>query len=220
MPPTNFPSSGPIAKPKRTALVLAIIFGLLTLILGGACIWLAINYLDQKNNVDQKVAAATAEAVKNREDELEKDCSERQKEPMSQFVGPDDLGRLAFRYPKTWSVYIAKNSNPYEVYFNPKQVQPSSSSSRYALRVSIENKDYDAVIKSYDNLIKKGDLKVSTLAIDGTTATRLDGKFTKEISGSAVIYRIRDKTVTLRTDVDETFKPDFDKLVNTVTFNK
>ena len=49
--------------------------------------------------------------------------------------------------------------------------------------------------------------------------SRFDGSFSDDIRGSAVIYKIRDKTVTLRTDA-ETFRPAFDELIKTITFNK
>ena len=54
---------------------------------------------------------------------------------------------------------------------------------------------------------------------DEQNGTRLDGSFTEDIRGSAVIFKIRDKTVTLRSDA-ETFRADFDALIKTITFNK
>jgi hypothetical protein len=47
---------------------------------------------------------------------------------------------------------------------------------------------------------------------------RLDGSFSTDIRGSAVIFKIRDKTVTIRTDAD-TFKPDFENIIKTINFN-
>jgi len=54
---------------------------------------------------------------------------------------------------------------------------------------------------------------------DGNNGTRLDGAFTKDIRGYAVIFKIRDKTLTIRTDAN-TFKSDFNKLINTIKFNE
>jgi hypothetical protein len=62
-------------------------------------------------------------------------------------------------------------------------------------------------------------LKSSAVKADDQNGTRLDGSFSKDIRGSAVIFKIRDKTVTIRTDAD-TFRADFDALVATITFNK
>jgi hypothetical protein len=94
-----------------------------------------------------------------------------------------------------------------------------SASQQYSLRVTIEEKNYDTVISGYSSLVKKGDLRSSAVSVDGNNGTRFDGSFSKDIRGSAVVYKIRDKTVTLRTDAD-TFKPDFDALIMTVKFNQ
>jgi hypothetical protein len=200
------------------------IIGLTILVLGAgsAAIWAYVNYNEQKTNVDGKVDLAVAEAKKAQGDIDEAKFAEREKEPNRQFVGPDDYGRLTFTYPKTWSVYIArdvtKGSGTYEGYLNPVTVPSVSPTQQYALRVLIEEKDYGQVVQSYDALVKKGDLKSSTTSANGQNGTRIDGNFTKDIRGSAVIYKIRDKTMTLRTDAD-TFKPDFENIIKTIKFN-
>lgn len=186
-------------------------------------IWALINYNDQKTNVDSKVDTAVADAKKQQADDLEAKFAARDKEPNREFVGPDDYGRLTFNYPKTWSVYVnkdvSKSGGTYEAYLNPVSVPAVSATTQYSLRVTIEQKDYDAAISSYGALVKKGDLKSSSVAANGSNGTRLDGSFTKDIRGSAVIFKIRDKVLTLRTDAD-TFKPDFEALIKTVKFNQ
>jgi hypothetical protein len=193
----------------------------LTMVGGSLAIWAYLNYNEQKTNVDGKIALAVAEAKKEQADVEAEKFAQREKEPNRQFVGPDDYGRLTFDYPKTWSVFEAKDTSRggnYEAYLNPVSVPPISEVQQYALRVVIEEKDYDQVVKSYEELVKKGDLRNSTTSANGHNGTRLDGSFTKNIRGSAVIYKIRDKTVTLRTDAD-TFKPDFENLIKTINFN-
>lgn len=202
---------------------LVAIIGLIVLVAaaGSMAIWAYINYNEQKTNVDGKVSLAVAEAKKVQGDEDEAKFAQREKEPNRQFVGPDDYGRLTFDYPKTWSVYestdVARGGS-YEAYLNPVTVPPISATQQYALRVTIEEKDYDQVVKTYEALVKKGDLRNSPTSANGNNGTRLDGSFTKDIRGSAVIYKIRDKTVTLRTDAD-TFKSDFENLIKTMNFN-
>jgi len=199
------------------------IIGLIILVLatGSFAIWAYINYSEQKTNVDGKIDLAVAEAEKKQIDIEGKKFAEREKEPNRQFVGPEDYGRLTFNYPKTWSVYEATDiskGGTYEAYLNPITVPPVSSTQQYSLRVLIEEKDYDQVVKSYESLVKKGDLRSSATSANGSNGTRFDGSFTKNIRGSAVIYRIRDKAVTIRTDAD-TFKPDFENIIKTIKFN-
>lgn len=203
-------------------LIISIVFIITTIAAIGVMVFALVNYFDQKNNVDTKVSTAVATAKKEQADADEAKFTERDKEPNRQFVGPEDFGRLSFDYPKTWSVYIEKDvtsGDIYQAYLNPIAVPPVTTTQQYALRVTIETKDYDAVVSSYQSLVKKGDLKSSAVKADSQDGSRLDGNFTKDIRGSAVIFKIRDKTVTIRTDAD-TFKGDFDALIATITFNK
>lgn len=203
-------------------LIATISLSLVAIAAGSVAIWAYMNYIDQKTNVDTKIEAAVATAKKAQGDEDEKKFTERDKLPNRQFTGPDDYGRLTFDYSKQWSVYVAKDvakGGSYEAYLNPGVVPPVSPQERYALRVVIEDRDYDTVLASYAALVKKGDLRSSTVSANGINGARFDGSFSKDVRGSAVIYKIRDKTVTVRTDAD-TFKPDFDALVQTIKFNQ
>ncbi|HET6747498.1 MAG TPA: hypothetical protein VFH06_05320 [Candidatus Saccharimonadales bacterium] len=203
--------------------MLAIIgLSVLVLVAGGLAIWAYVNYNEQKTNVDGKVKLAVAQGKKEQQDDDEVKFAEREKEPNRTFVGPDDYGRLTFNYPKTWSVYVASDvarGGSYQAYLNPVVVPPVSPTQQFSLRVTIEQKDYDQVVKTYENLVKKGDLRTSAVSANGNNGTRLDGNFTKDIRGSAVIYKIRDKTVTVQTDAD-TFKPDFENIIKTINFNQ
>jgi len=195
---------------------------LLTSIAAGLAIWAFINYTDQKTNVDTIARARVTDAKKLQADQLEAKFTQREKEPNRQFVGPADYGRVTFNYPKTWSAYINKDASrggTYEAYLNPITVPAVSSIQQFALRVTIESKDYDQAIASYSSLVKRGDLTASGFAANGENGTRLDGAFSKDIRGSAVIFKIRDKTLTLRSDA-VTFKTDFDNLIATVKFSK
>lgn len=204
-------------------LVAIIGLGVLVLVLGSVAIWAIVNYNEAKTDVDGRVGEAVAEAKRAQAEEDEQKYLDREKEPLQPFTGPDDYGRLTFKYPKTWSAYIDKdaaNGGEYAAYFNPVAVPPvaNSDTQQFALRVRIEQRDYDQVVQSYDGLVKKGDLKQSSTSSQGNQGTKLEGNFSKNIRGSAVIYKSRDKTITIRSDAN-TFKADFDKLIQTIEFN-
>lgn len=189
--------------------------------MGVLAVWAFLNYNEQKTNVDGKIELAQAQAAKEQADKDADVFAQREKEPNRTFVGPDDYGRLTFDYPKTWSSYVArdtKDGGMFEAYLNPVNVPPVSAKQRFSLRVTIEERDYDAVVKTYDSLVKKGDLRAQAVSANGHNGTRLDGNFTTDIRGAAVVYKIRDKTLTMRTDAD-TFKPDFEALIKTIDFN-
>lgn len=203
------------------SVVTIVLLSLFTVAFAGLSVWAYINYMDQKNNVDSKIDSAVADAEKNLGDKLEKDFTEREKEPLKSFTGPSDYGTLAFKFPKTWNVYVSNDGTKdtgYEAYFSPGNVPSiNSPSSRYALHVTILNDNYEEVIGKYESLVKKGDLKTSPTKANGQDGTRLDGNFSKNIRGAAVVYKIRDKTAILQTEAD-TFKSDFDALIKTITF--
>lgn len=203
------------------SVVVASVLGLFTLVFAGLAVWAYLGYDDQKTNVDSKVALAVADAKKTQADTDEAKYSELLQQPYVEFVGPDDFGRVTFDYPKTWSAYVAENgskSSDYEAYLNPVKVPPVSSKQQFAIRVAIDDKSYADTLSSYSSRVKKGDLKSSTTSASGQNGTRFDGSFSNDIRGSAVIYKVRDKTLTIRTDAD-TFKPKFDELIKSLTFN-
>ncbi|MCX6728769.1 MAG: hypothetical protein NTV39_03305 [Candidatus Saccharibacteria bacterium] len=200
-----------------TILLILVVAGLIAL-----SVWLYFNYNDQKTNVETISNSKVSVAVKKQVDIDNKKFTESEKLPTRQFVGPDDLGRVTFEYPKTWSVYVSKdatNGGTFEAYLNPLSIPPVSTSQQYALRVVINQNDYDKEIATYSSLVKKGDLKASSVVADGNNGTRLDGSFTKDIRGSAVIFKIRDKTLTIRSDAT-TFATDFNNLIATIKFNQ
>jgi len=218
-PVNNYITPG---KPSKKWLILTIVFIITTLAALGAGVWAYMNYLDQKENTDAKISTAVATGVKDQADKDAAAFLEKEKQPNRQFAGPDDYGRLAFNYPKTWSVFVNKDTSSgttYEAYFNPATVPPIKSDTQYALRVTIVQESVEKVLADYDRLVKDGELKASAVKADGTDGTRLEGNFTKNIRGLAVVFKIRDKTVTIRSDA-ETFRGDFDALVSTITFNK
>ena len=198
--------------------------GLIILVLasGSLAIWALMNYQEAQTNVDGKIGEAVALAKKEQAEEDEVKFAEREKEPRREFIGPDDYGRLSFTYPKTWSVYIEKDARrggSYEAYLHPIQV-PSledKETQQVALRLQILDQDYTEHLRQYEDRLKKGDLRSENFSVNGENGIRLDGNFTEKIRGAAVIFKIRDKTVVLRTDADS-LKPDFDTLIRTITF--
>ncbi|MFZ2544760.1 MAG: hypothetical protein WAW80_02190 [Candidatus Saccharimonadales bacterium] len=199
------------------------VIGLTVLVLGLGSfgIWAYVAYSEAQSDVDGKIAIAVADAREKKGEEDEIKFAEREKQPSKTLKAPDDYCGLTFQYPKTWSEFWSEqitNGGDFKAYLNPGIVPPVTSSQQYAVRVIIEQKDYDQVIAQYENLVTKGDLKSSTSTSEGKSGTRLTGNFSSKIRGDAVIYRCRDKTITVRTDAD-TFKNDFESIIRTIDFN-
>lgn len=199
------------------------VIGLIILVLGLGSfgIWAFVNYNDAQSDVDAKIAVAVANAKEEKGNEDEAKFAEREKQPTKSLKAPDDYCGLTFSYPKTWSEYWSEqltNGSDFKAYLNPGIVPPITSNQQYALRVVIEQRDFDDVVSQYENLVTKGDLKSSTTTSEGKQGTRLTGNFSSKIRGDAVIFRCRDKTITVRTDAD-TFKSDFESVIRTIDFN-
>lgn len=218
-----------------------VVLGILFLGAGSAAIWAYMNYLDAKENVDSKVEAATAEAKRTQHEADLAEFIAREKEPLRAFAGPDDYGHLTFDYPKTWSVYQAADTDrsgaTYAAYLSPMVIPPvpanalndlvasakptpsQSAVSKFAVRIKIESKLYEDSLKQYESLLKTGQIKSSAFTSGDITGTRYEGRFNNDISGVAVVIKMRDRTLTMRTDAD-VFKEDFEKLLQTVNFNQ
>lgn len=201
------------------------IIGLLVLIVGlsGLSAWLFMQYTDQRDNVASKVAVAEAAARKKQAEDDEIKIKAIEEEPNREFAGPEDYGRLSFKYPKNWSVYIADdaavNASRYSAYLHPVTVPPiDSKTARYALKVKVETVAYDKALSSFKSAVEKGELKSSPITVNNHEGTRLDGNLSKDIRGAAVLFRVRDKTITISTEA-ETFSEYFDSIIKTIDFN-
>ena len=221
-PPISFVAAPAPRRPLKL-IVAVIILALFAIGFGAVAIWAYMNYLDQKSDVDARIEQATARAVKDQKEKDAIDKNNALKAPLKKFNGPADYGGLSFLYPKTWSAHVAKDAsdgNNYEAYLNKDVVPPVSVKQQFALRVIISNIDYDRVVKTYDARIKKGDLKSTPIKVNEQNGLRFDGMFTKDLQGSAVVYKIRDKTLTMQTDINTgEVKDDFEALIKTIMFN-
>ncbi len=220
-----------------------VVLGLLFLVAGSMSIWLYFQYANAKSNVDSKVTAATAAATLKQKQADEAEFAAREKQPLRTFVGPDDYGRLTFDYPKTWSVYqgtdVSKGGGAtYTAYLNPVIVDPVPANAtsdlvantkptptqgyvpKFAVRLKIEQKLYEDTLKQYDPLLKTNQLTSSAFTNShGIVGTKFVGRFNNDISGEALVIKMRDRTLTIRTDAT-VFMPDFDALVQTINFNQ
>lgn len=202
-------------------LISSIILGVVAAGFAAGFIWAYSNYTDQRDNVNDKVAVAMEAAKKEQSEADDKKLIEALKQPYTQLVGPDDFGRVTFNYPKTWSLYVAKNGsdNSYEAYLNPGGVPAVSTNQAYATRIVINSTAYENAIGAYTSAVKKGDLKSSPITVGNFTGVRLDGKFSASRTGSAVIFKVRDKTLTIATD-SPAYSQDFnDVIIKSLNFN-
>lgn len=189
--------------------ILAVIFFLGA---AGFGAWAYMERQDYKDNSDKKVDAAVAVAVEKAKSDKDNEFTEKEKEPLRQYKGPDALGSITFQYPKTWSVYEDTSGGRLKVLAYPKVV-PADQSSTYALKVEVIEQSYDSVAKSYENKVKSGELKAKAYALPKlpkNVGLRLDGVVDQNKRGAVIILPLRDKTLKITTE-SEQFVKDFDK---------
>lgn len=220
------------AAPKRdlkslikTIAIIALSLFLVTFI--GLFIWMYTRYDAAKTDVDNQIADAVVEAVDQNTMKLENEFAEREKYPFQTFAGPADYGELTFEYPKTWSVYIAKdahNGGDFEAYFNPVEVNEVSNETINSLRLAIKDEAFDDVTAEYQDALEG---EAPTLSLQSVTigrnsditANRYMGRIPDtEFNGIIVIFKIRDKTVIMQTD-SMLFENDYYTLLSSVRFN-
>ena len=203
-----------------------VVLSLVAVTFVGLFIWMSVQYNEAQSDVNGKIDAAVQVAVEEKAVQLEMEFSEREKYPFYTFKGPDDYGALSFKYPKTWSVYVAEgatNGGDFRAYLNPREVNTVSNSTINALRVSILNRGFDDVAAEYQEAMEDRDANLTvesvTIGVDNVTANRYTGTIPDtEFSGYIVIFKIRDKTAILQTD-STLFAEDFNTLLSTVQFN-
>lgn len=209
--------------------IVIVVVSLVAVTFIGLFIWMFVQYNDVQEDVEGKINIAVADAKDEQAMEDEAEFLKREKQQYRPFSGPADYGQLTFQYSKTWSVYVEKDASSggdFEAYFNPGQVDPISSETINALRVSIRGESYDDVIAEYQRYVEDRDsnLGVESVIIGNSekneiVANRYTGTIPgTELKGIIVVFKIRDKTAILQTD-SMTFEEDFNILLTTVEFN-
>ena len=210
--------------------IVIIVVSLIAVTFIGLFIWMYMQYDEAQSDLDGKLAIAAAGARDEQATKDEEEFREREKYPYKTFSGPADYGQLTFEYPKTWSVYVAADASSggdFNAYFNPIQVDAVGEETINALRVTISNVSFEDAADSYRWAVEAEDAQLSVKSVEigdkekgtETTANLYTGKIPgTELIGYIVIFKIRDKTVTLRTD-SVLFEKDFFALLDTITFN-
>ena len=215
-------------KKKDTAglikTIVIIIVSLIAVTFIGLFIWMKLEYDYMNENWENEINKAVAKAKDEQFNQDEAVRLENEKYPFKVFSGPVDYGELNFEYPKTWSVYVAKDASKggdFEAYFNPGQIEPISNTSINALRLQILDKDFESVTAQYQKYLESKDkpMSMESVTVNGTSANLYFGVIPQtDLNGYILLFKIRDKTAVLRTD-SVLFKDDFDKLVQTIKFN-
>lgn len=181
--------------------------------------WAFLSRQDYKDHSDQKAAKAADERQKATEEADAVKYAEAAKNPLTTHKAPDQYGGVTIQYPKTWSGYViegGKGGTPVDDYFHPAVVPDAGErDNAFALRVQVEDKSYDAVLKSYEGSIGSGKLTAAPYAlpkIPNTIGTRLDGQVEQNKQGSLVILPMRNMTLKVWVE-SPSYMADFNNII-------
>lgn len=185
----------------------------------GFSFWAFSGRQDYKNNVDQKVAVAVAEAKQSEANRKDKEFAEISKSPLKSYIGPSDFGSINLLYPKTWSGYVAASNErtPFiDGYFNPGVV-PSvdEQESTFALRIRVSSDSYSEIMSNYQSSVEEGTVKVSAYRlkkVPKVIGSKVVGEIDNEVKGTRIVLPLRANTLEIWTESDK-FLEDFNKYI-------
>ncbi len=186
--------------------------------------WAFLERNEYKNNVDGIVATEVEQAVAQREQELEAEFVEREKEPLDSYTGPSAFGSVRLEYPKTWSAYIEESdsgSTPIEGFFHPGFV-PDESDNVIALKLEVLERSYERELSSYESAARSDRVTIQPIEaanLDGVVGSRINGEIESDIQGSVVLFSLRDKTLALTTQSTEYIGDFNDIILPNLTFS-
>ncbi|HEY1835772.1 MAG TPA: hypothetical protein VGG13_03045 [Candidatus Saccharimonadales bacterium] len=180
---------------------------------------------DYKNNVDQKVAAATQVSNQQLTVKLNAQFAQEEKNPLKTYAGPSPFGSVQFKYPKTWSAYVDVDSTsdtPVDGYFYPDVVpatgadDTSTSSTNFALRIQVLEQDYSTTLQNYQS---QGGVTINPFRmpkVPSVVGVMITGQIQSSKTGTLIVLPLRTATLEVWTespqflqDLTKTILPSF-----------
>lgn len=211
-------------SPHKQSKLPTIVLGLLLLLALAFGLWAYGQSNTYKSNLDTKVSSAVSLARKDQTTIDQKKADDEAKSPYSVFQGSATYGTVTFNYPKSWSAYDNSDTNEsINAYFHPILVPNITSTATYPLRVELLTTDYTDAINQLSAGVTDGSVKASAYippkmksVPNVQPGTRFDGAISQTSAGaqqgSMVIIKVRDKTLQISTQSQDSVK-DFDNIV-------
>lgn len=208
---------------------LVVPFVLVVLLFIGAAVfgvWAYQQMQDYKNNVGQKVQTAVASAKREESTAKDKEFAEKEKSPLRTYKGPSAYGSLRVQYPKSWSGYVADDTNndPFvDGYFYPGIVPDiDNENASFSLRIQVAAESYSDSLSEFNDQVDAKTVKVSPYKfkmVPGVIGSRIDGQIEEGKQGEMILMPMRDKTLKVWTNSDQ-FTTDFKKyILPNITFS-
>lgn len=187
----------------------------LVFVLAGASLWFNNKYRSASTNLQTQIDAAVEAAKQAQKLDLQAQFDQAAKNPNETYSAPGELSSISVTYPRTWSSHVIEKGGSGIVlngYFYPSTVPDTGGGIPFALRVTLETKNYAGEVEAYNDEVDDGELKASAVTISGVDGIRLDGQIEKDINGSIILIPVRDKTLKVWTENTD-FLGDFNDII-------
>lgn len=198
-------------------LLACIVITVLFMLSAGFGVWAFASRQDYKMNSDAKVASAVTVAHQAESTAKDRQFAEISKQPLRAYNGPQAAGSLVVQYPKTWSAYVddsGTSNATVDGYFYPGTVPAiNAQSSRFALRLQVLTQSYSSIVASLRDTQQSVKATVTPFAlakVPSVIGLRIDGNYKDQKVGSMVILPLRDKTIEISTESNDSLD-DFNK---------
>ena len=193
-------------------LVLTIFLGIGMVVFGVLAIIAWRDNQDIHNNLDQKVAAATAIAVEKQKKEDKAAFDKANELPYRTYTADSVDGGFSLDVPKNWSIFSGHNNGPnrqLQLIAGPNAVKVNyapNANNTLPFQVQLVDKSISSVNREWQDRIKtykqrKKVLVNSSVSVSGITASKYEGIIDdKNHNGIVVTLPVRDKTMIISTD--------------------
>ncbi len=181
----------------------------------GFGVWAYMERQDYKDHSDKKSASAVGVAVKKANSDKDNEFLEREKEPLKGYTGPESLGTISLKYPKTWSMFVDQNNDRGMTVLANRDIVTGGNEASQMLKIEVVQQAYDQVIRGYDSQVKNKKLTAVAYALPKMpkeVGMRFDGAITPSRQGAAVVLPLRDKTIKISTETTDGLK-DFNGII-------
>lgn len=200
-------------------LVPFILVSLLLIASGSFAVWAFQSRQIYKNNVDQKISVAVADAKKQQNVADTAKFNEDQKNPLRTYNGPSAYGSIIVNYPKTWSAYVDESGQGNALvdgYFQPGTVPSiTDQNSTFALHIQVIAQNYSTEVASLSNQQSTSSLKITPFAlaqVPSVVGIRADGQISQTKTGTIILLPLRDTTLEISTEATQ-YLSDFNNYI-------
>lgn len=208
-------------KSEGSKTIIIFVLAVATAVFAGLFVWKFLDWSSVNSTIDYKVEQQIADKEREIGEKVEAQCEAEKNAEKATFSGPNVYGSLSFLYPKIWSVYIEKEDSSkngdFNAYINPSGVGPIAKDSVFALRIKIENVDFDKATASYKKEVEGGTMTsqvvtINNAASDATVFTKTDG------SSKIVVFNIpnHNQVATIQTDSVKNFGSEFQEVLDSI----